>query len=65
MKLIKLPNGNWVNPDHVSSIEITLFDDRPKTKVVMDGAASAYSTKGDQRDELAALLNASQPGGSR
>lgn len=63
-KLVKLPDGNYVNPDYVTAIELKSSEQHGKRRclthvwVVKD---SGYGTgnfqyEGDRRDELALLL---------
>lgn len=59
--LIKLPNGNWANPEYVTAIELCGSATGPRTKVwaVMDsgyGTGTIYDVHGDHRDQLANLI---------
>jgi hypothetical protein len=60
-KLVKLPNGCWVNPDYVTCVELqgskgTLYT---AVWVVKDAGygTGSYSFAGDIKDEIAKLLN--------
>jgi hypothetical protein len=65
--LIKLPGGEWVNPQYVTAIEVVTVDTytnppkQPWTKiwVVKDAGYGTGSImlQGDRADEIAELLN--------
>ena len=61
--LVKLPNGNWVNPSHVTAIELVNRGEKCEQTIVwckMDagyGTGRIFERAGDCRDELAALIN--------
>jgi len=64
--LVLLPNGNYVNPAHVISIELLPRSQSPGETVVRAahdagyGNCQLYAAPGDQRAVLAALLNSVQ-----
>ena len=57
MKLVKLSNGDYVNPDHVTSIVYTGYE----TKIWVVGNSGYHtfsiSFPGDRRDELSKIIN--------
>ena len=72
-KLVKLPNGNWANPDHVTAIEVKDYIKTQRcanlnvwckmnsgygTGVIYYESFDSLSEAHSRADELAALLNA-------
>lgn len=63
MKLVKLPNSDYVNPDYVTSIEYLKSNSggngRTKVWVIGNAGYHTYSIDfdGDRRDELVKLIN--------
>lgn len=60
--LVKLPNGNWVNPAFVSAIELRWCGNGSRTIVWCQmnagyGTGQIYESAGDCRAALAKLLN--------
>ena len=65
MKLVKLPDGNHVNPEYVTCIEYADIGATGMYTLVWVIANSGYHTqsfrfKGDVRDELAQLIQANE-----
>lgn len=61
--LIKLPDGNWVNPRHVTCVDVGRPHEDLLTYVSVDhgrGGSYRFVFKGDLRDKLAALINAGE-----
>lgn len=57
-KLVKLPDGTWVNPEHVTCIEYKNGDTRVWVKKDAGyGTGSIYFDGSDRRDELATIIN--------
>jgi hypothetical protein len=72
-KLIKLPNGNWANPDHVTAIEVKDYIKTQRcanlnvwckmsggygTGVIYYESFDSLSEAHSRADELAAMINA-------
>lgn len=59
--MVKLPNGNWVNPEHVTCIECKKYPNSIITSlwVKMSGGygTSNFDFPGDCRDSLAKIIN--------
>ena len=59
--LVRMPNGNWVNPQHVTCIELVGLSPRLGTRLqirdLMGRDGDNFRFDGDIRDELAKLLN--------
>jgi hypothetical protein len=58
-KMIKLPDGTYINPKYVVRIEVRTSNaaqDNPRTLVWTADGGYATAFDGDRRDEIAALL---------
>jgi hypothetical protein len=62
--LVKLPNGNFVHPRHVTCIEYKHYPANPHNSATLvwvrkdaGYGTGTFSFKGDRRDELAAIIN--------
>lgn len=59
-KLIRLPDGTWVNPAHVAMVvfnNLHPMDGGPTTSVSFADGRMGVVFPGDCRDELAKLIN--------
>lgn len=65
MTLVKLPNGQWVNPNHVTCVELEHSSDSKRDWTLLwvkknsGYGTGSFTFEGDQRDAIAGLLNAS------
>ena len=59
MKLIKLPNGDYINPDQVVRLSVATSKETQKTSTTIHTTERTWflGFDGDVRDELAALLS--------
>lgn len=59
--LVKMPDGTWLNPQHVAGVELERMRTDVKTWIHFAKASSfrvqALSLPGDRRDEIAMLIN--------